>query len=244
MSNTKQPSKNSNLLSILLNIILPYLILTYLSKEEYLGTTWALVLACSFPIIFGVYSFIEEKKVNFISVLGLISVGLNGMIGILALDKSWVAVKEAAVPFIIGVVVLISIKTPFPLVKKMLINDVILKLDKIEETVKLKGTEDQFKKTISIGSILFACSFFVSAFLNYFLAVWIVVSPSGTEAFNEELADMQALSFPVIVAPSLVITFLVLWYFIAGIKKATGLDITDILRIEDEPKATEKESKE
>jgi len=69
----------------------------------------------------------------------------------------------------------------------------------------------------------------VSAVLNFWLAIWILKSPSGTPAFNRELGKMTALSYPVIVVPSLLVMTLAVWILIRGLKKITGLQLQDIL---------------
>ena len=76
---------------------------------------------------------------------------------------------------------------------------------------------------------LLAFSFLLSGILNYGLARWIVVSPSGTDAFNSEVSKMMAWSWPVIVIPSMAIMMVTLWMLLGGIKKMTGLELDDVL---------------
>ena len=75
---------------------------------------------------------------------------------------------------------------------------------------------------------------FVSALLNFFLARWIVVSPSGSDAFNAEVAKMMAWSWPVIVVPSLIIMSVTLWMLLGGIHRFTGLKLEDVIRAPEE----------
>ncbi len=51
----------------------------------------ALVVALLFPIIYGGMDLVRNKKFNFISALGFISVLLTGGIGLLELDTRWLA---------------------------------------------------------------------------------------------------------------------------------------------------------
>jgi hypothetical protein len=48
------------------------------------------------------------------------------------------------------------------------------------------------------GHGLLAGTFFFSSVANYVLARWVVTSPAGTEAFNQELGRLTLLSYPVI----------------------------------------------
>ncbi|MFD2450188.1 hypothetical protein ACFSQE_18655 [Vogesella fluminis] len=66
--------------------------------------------------------------------------------------------------------------------------------------------------------------------MNYVLAKWIVTSPSGTEAFNEELGRMTLLSYPMIAIPSLLMMMAVLYYISRGMRELAGLSFTEALR--------------
>ncbi|NNC99568.1 MAG: hypothetical protein HKN85_05255 [Gammaproteobacteria bacterium] len=76
---------------------------------------------------------------------------------------------------------------------------------------------------------MLASSFVLSAVLNFVLAKWIVVSPSGTEAFNSELGTMNLMSYPVIVLPCMVVTIFTLFYVIRNIKRLTGLSLEEMV---------------
>jgi hypothetical protein len=80
------------------------------------------------------------------------------------------------------------------------------------------------------ASWMLAGSFFVSSVLNFVLAKLIVKSQPGTTAFNEELGRMTALSYPVIVVPSMIIMIAALWYLFNRIQRLTELDLEQILK--------------
>ena len=118
--NKKKDDKENGLVNILVNIIIPTVIMMKFSKPEYLGEVKGLIVALTFPITYGVYDLIKRSKVNFISILGLLSILMTGGIGLLKLNRNWMIVKETAIPFIIGLVVLISQRTQYPLVRTFL----------------------------------------------------------------------------------------------------------------------------
>jgi hypothetical protein len=64
---------------------------------------------------------------------------------------------------------------------------------------------------------------------NYLLARWVVTSPAGTEAFNQELGRLTLLSYPVIAIPSTVMMMALLWWLARQAKALTGLDMGDML---------------
>ena len=68
-----------------------------------MGPVYGLLVALAFPVGYGIYDFVVRRGFNFYSALGFVSILLTGGIGLLKLPVEWLAIKEAAVPFVIGV---------------------------------------------------------------------------------------------------------------------------------------------
>jgi hypothetical protein len=219
--------KNNPLLEIIINIVIPSFILIKLSSK--IGQANSFVLALLFPFVYSIYNFIKEKKFNLFSVIGFINVLLTGSLGFLKLEGFWFAVKEALIPFIIGVAVLISIKFN-PIIKILIYNENIVNLEKINSELEKRKNFDKFDKLLINTNYIFASSFFLSSILNFTLALIILKSPPGTTEFNQELGKMNALSFPVIVLPSMIIIIFTFWKLINGIIKLTDLKLEEILK--------------
>jgi len=147
----------------------------------------------------------------------------------LEIPTEWFAVKEAAIPLLLGIAVVVSLKTPWPLIRTLLYNPEIMDVDKVHIALQAHASESAFEKLLTKCTWLLALSFLLSGILNYGLARWIVVSPSGTDAFNSEVSKMMAWSWPVIVIPSMAIMMVTLWMLLGGIKKMTGLELDDVL---------------
>ena len=217
------------LIDILVSIVIPSIILMKFSGENDLGASGALVAALAFPIGWGLYELIRYRVKNFISLLGLISVLLTGSIGLLQLDSGWLAVKEAAIPAILGIVVSISAQIGKPLIKILLYNPMVLNTEKIALILRQRGHEKTFDIRLRNATYLLGGTFFFSALMNYLLATWIVVSPTGSEAFNEELGRMTLLSYPVIAIPSMVMMFGIFYLLWRCINRLTGLGLEEML---------------
>jgi len=226
---TTPTHKPRPLLDMLLGIIIPSVILMKLSGDNELGATSALIVALTFPISWGLYELIKYKKFNFIALLGLISVLLTGGIGLLELDTQWLAVKEAAIPGIIGVAVFISTQTRYPLIKTLLYNPKVLNVDKIGRKLDERGNTRMFETRLMNATYFLGGTFFFSAIMNYILAKWIVTSPAGSAAFNEELGRMTLLSYPVIAIPSMVMMLAIFYYLWRIIHGMTGLTLEEII---------------
>lgn len=225
----KTNEKENPFISLLVGIVIPAIILSKFSSPEQLGVLLGFSVALSFPLVLALYNLIVRKKAGFIAILGFISIFVTGIIGVFEFPSEWIAYKEASVPLIIGIMVLISLKTPFPLVKKFLYNEEILNVEKIDMILVETNNKQAFEKTLVRGTYLLAASFLVSAILNFALAKILIQSPSGTAEFNAELGKMTALSFPVIALPSTIIMLVALFYIMARLKKLTHLEVEELL---------------
>ncbi|SIO37298.1 VC0807 family protein [Salinivibrio sp. ES.052] len=230
MSNTTA-KKPSPLFEILFNVFIPSIILMKLSGDEYLGTAMALVVALAFPLAYGGMDLVRNQKFNFIAALGFISVLLTGGIGLLELDTRWLALKEALIPGLIGLAVLGSTFTRYPLMQKLILNDTVLNLSLINQRLKEKGQSAAFERCLMWSNYLFASTFVFSSAMNYFLATWIVTSPAGTSAFNEELGKMTLYSYPMIAIPSMLMMFGIFYYIWRQIRAMTSLETEQIFHL-------------
>ena len=217
------------MVTILVNIVIPLIILTRFSKEEYLGPVWGLIIALLFPIVFGGYELIVQKQKSLIPIVGIVGVVITGVIGILKFPPQWIAVKEGAIPLIIGLIILYSTNKPWQLITKLLYTREIFNIDLIEERLNANGLHINLNRALSKANVFLSYSFFLSALINYFLAKVIVQSAAGTAEFNEEIGRLTMLSFPAIVVPSLIIIVFIFRYLVSSITKFTQLSSSEIL---------------
>ncbi len=134
------------MVDLLISLLIPSLILMKLSGEANLGADGALILALAFPFSWGAFELIKYRKFNFIALLGLISVLLTGGIGLLKLDNQWLAIKEAAIPGLIGIAVLVSTRTRYTLIRTLLFNKTVLNVDKIHDRLEKAGNTEKAKE--------------------------------------------------------------------------------------------------
>ena len=233
-SQAETGSFNELLIDLVFSIIIPTLILKKMSGADMLGPTWALVLALSFPALAGIWGFIKKGKITFIPALGFVSILLTGSIGVLKLPKEYIAIKEALVPSVIGIIVIASALLKKPLVRPFVMNPVIMNTEKIEGALKDQGTQSDFDQSLVNATWIIAASFVFSAVANYFLAKWIVVSESGTDAFNSELGTITVYGYLMIGLPATVFTLGAAFYAFKSMTKHTGLKFEELFREEAE----------
>jgi len=240
------PKRENMLLNLGFNLLLPIVILR--KGDEWLGTTLAnitdsapesavvgsiiLLLAISFPVSYGILDLIRRRKWNFFSILGAISALLTGGIGLLpGANVLMFAIKESALPAILGVITIITLKTKKPLVRLFLYNPEIIKVALVDKKLMELGTKSHFDRLLVKCTWLIGLSFAVSAILNFILSRMIVVTEPSIDkiAFNDEVGQMMGWSLPVISIPCMIVSGYAFWLLIKGIKQFTGLSMEEVM---------------
>ena len=234
MSTEKTNKKKENsLVSILFNIVIPVIVMTKMNGTEgtfSLGPKVSLAVAVSFPLVYGIIHFIRSRQVNFISVLGFVSVLLTGVFGLMELSPMVMAVKEASVPLIIAVVVFVSIKLDKNVVYSLFFNEDIVDVDRIYGALDEQNNREKFDKMFRSSSYWVVVSFLLSSILNFTLARIILQSQPGTEAYTEEIGKLTGLSFPIIAVPCTIILVVVMFHIFKQATKLTDIPLEEMLK--------------
>jgi len=224
-----KPKQEQMWANILFNVALPVLLL--MKGEAWLHIpAWAvLVVSLAFPVAYFVHDLRRRGRRNIVSIIGFVSILITGGVGLMHLPSSLIAVKEAVVPSLFAVAIVVSSLVGRPIVGAFLLNPDFFDTAKIDAAVAERGAKTAFASLMMRGTLLLALSFVVSAVLNYVLARHIIHSESGTEAFNVELGRLHLFSYFVVALPATIVGMFALWHVMSGIRKLTGLDLEAIL---------------
>lgn len=231
-----KPKQENLLVNLVCNLALPTYAFMQLSRDNRLGPLWGGLVALAFPLGYGVYDFIRRRKTNFVSVIGIVSILLSGGLLVGQAGGFWFAVKDGALPLVIGVTVIATVRARNPLVRELFFNEQIIDVARVDAALAERGQREAFDQLLTRTSLWLGGAFVVSAALNFLLARHLLKSPPGTPAFNAELGRMHVLSWPVIVVPSMIAMMLVFWRLLAGLKRLTGLTLDDIFRAQEAEK--------
>ena len=234
MNNRKE--EENPLTNIFVNVLLPIVALSQLSKSGekiwHIGPESGMAVAVAFPLIYGIWFFIKTKKFNFYSVLGIISVLLTGFITIHVWNEDGsvkdnaallFAIKEAATPLILGAVMLYSHRTKKPLIEVFLLNPDIFDIPKIERAAKEKGTLQEYGSFRLKLTLMFAGSFLLSSFLNFFLAMFLLDGAKDKESYNLAVGKVMGYGYLVIGIPLMAIMIGCFIYLMKRLASLTGL---------------------
>lgn len=256
MTIEKKPAQEHPLANILINVLIPVMALSYLSKDpviqEMLGKSvkpWhigplnALFVALVFPIGYGIWFFAKTKKMNFFSGLGLVSVLLTGGLTLFLWNKDGTVkdnaavlfgLKEASIPFMLGFAVIASHWSKTPLLRTFLYSDAIFDVNRIEKKIEELGKETDYSKVLLNATLLFSLSFFVSTLLNFGLSIYFLgdlnhAAADAREIYNERVAKITGWGFVVIGVPIMAFLFFTLKRLLSGLRGITGLSDEELM---------------
>ena len=248
---TPKPAQENPLANILINVLIPVLALSYLSKDPamqemlgksakfwHIGPLKALFVALAFPICYGVWFFAKTRKMNFFSGLGLFSVLLTGGLTLFLWNKDGTVkehaavlfgLKEASIPFMLGIAIIASHWSKTPLLRTFLYSDSLFDINKIEKKVAELGKETEYRKVILDATLLFAGSFLLSTLMNFGMAMWFLgdldhTAPDARELYNAQVAKVTGWGFVVIGVPIMLFLYLTLRKLLKGLHRVTGLE--------------------
>lgn len=248
--------KDHPLANILINVIVPVLVLSYLSKDPelqvrlgkvarpwHIGPLWAMIIALALPLGYGVWFYLKTRKGNFFSALGLISVLLSGGLTLYLWNKDGTVkpnagilfgLKEALIPLVLGVAILSSHRSATPLIRVFLYNDTIFDIPKIENRIAEISAQAGYAKLLLGATKLFATSFFLSSLMNLGLAQWFfrgfdATAVDALETYNAIIAKLTGWGFAVIGVPILIFLFFTLHRLLKGLGKLTGFKDDELM---------------
>lgn len=216
------------MISLIINILIPTVIMMRFAGEDKLGAVNALLIALAFPFLYGVWEMAKTRKVGWVPILGLVSIAISGGIGLLKLPASWIAVKEAMIPGILALAILISGWIGKPLARLFL--DAIIDKDRIYPILEEQNKMDDYDRRTAVATWMLAGTFLLSATLNFILARIVVTADGGSQQYTEQIGRMTALSFPVITIPVFIALTASIFYIMSTLSKLTGLEMDEVLK--------------
>ncbi len=255
MANSKT-TKEHPLANILINVLIPVLVLSFLSKDPaiqeklhkpahfwHIGPLYAMIVALVLPLGYGIRHFIQTRKPNFFSGLGLVSILLTGGLTLFLWNPDGsvkenagllFGIKEASIPLVLAVAILTSARSKAPLLNVFLYNDNIFDIPKIEQKISELGKGDDYQNLLIQCTRWFSGSFFLSSMLNLALALWFFRgfdhhAINALETYNGIVGSLTFYGFLVIGVPIVGFLFLVLKHLLKGLNHLTGMPDEELM---------------
>ena len=232
-----------SLLNVFLSVLAPVLVLDHCSASGdsfwHLGTTWAMVVALSLPIGCGIYSFVTEKKVELLTVFGLLGTILTGVVTVYANTGDgmairpdtpwWYAAKEGLIALLLAGAMLVNTRKEGSMLRAFVYSDAIFDVKNIEKAVSEKGLRAQYDGVLDRAAYMTAGSLFFSALANFALALYFLLpvpeAPAAEQAelYNYAVSKMTWMGLLIIGVPLLVTLMLVMRYLSRKLVEVSGL---------------------
>ncbi len=207
------------MLRIVINYILPIVALTILSKEEYLGVIYAVIVALSLPLLYAVYTLLSKQDGFIHSALGSLMVAINGVLLLLGGTKSLFIAKEVGIPALLATALLVLIILRHPLADFFW--NKIFKADALLQGFTERGKIKHYHRYRVSAQLVFLVSLACSALLNLILGVMLISGAPESPELVHSVGVFQGVSTPIIIATNFAI--LLGGYFFLALKMARSL---------------------
>lgn len=235
---------SKSIVNLFLSVLAPVLILEHCSARGdalwQLGPAWAMVVALALPLGCGLWTFLEQRKTDPITLLGLIGTILTGVVTVYATTGAdaairtdtpwWYAAKEALIAALLGVAVLLTAKRRDSLLRLFVYADGIFDIRCIEAKVAEQNTGTSYAHILQRASLYTALSLLLSAAANFLFSLYFLLPvldlPAAQQAvaYNEAVGTMMWWGYLVIGVPLLATLFGVIRYLQRALAELTGLD--------------------
>jgi hypothetical protein len=219
--------RTETLLDLAANLAWPWAVLTFVSDDATLGPRWGPAVAMIGPLVHAVWRRMHRGRTSPLSVLVIVSIGLNAALGFVPLDASWFAWKEAALPVVMGLGIAATALRGPGLVRDLV--EELLDPAKLAGALAEKGAAETCLRRMRRGTIEFGLVSVGSGVLSGIVARMFVTSPTGSAGFAAELGRYTAWSYALVNLPALVATALVLRGVLAALEDGTGRTFETLL---------------
>ena len=233
-----------SLLNILLSVLAPVMVLDHCSVSGselwQLGTAPAMCVALALPLGFGLWTFVQSRRVEPLTLFWLLGTILTGVVTIYANTGTseairpdtpwWYAAKEAAIPLLLCGAVMVTARRQDSLLRLLLYSDSLFDIATIEKAVAEKNVRQAYDTLLWRASLFLGLSLVVSAVGNFILSLCFLLpvldQPAAQQAleYNYAVGRMTWWGYLVIGVPLLVTLVAVLRHLISRLEVLTGLD--------------------
>ena len=200
------------IVDIVMGAVIPILILEWYSGPDRLGPVAAYVLAALVPVAWVfVDLFLITKKFNFItSYVGFSSI-VSGLLAFWFVDGLLYAVKDT-----IGLLVRVlifggSVLVSRPILKYFFIQALNADTPAKERALAQLFVEPSVDRSFGTATWVVVIETAIAAVINFYLNLRTVVAAFGTETFNQQVAQVNAITRVALSVPSILAFMIAMW---------------------------------
>lgn len=242
-------SGTKSLLNMFGSVLAPVLVLDYCSvageRVWQLGTTPAMGIALSLPLLCGLWTFCEKRTVDPITLFGLLGTILTGIVTVYANTGDggairpdtpwWYAAKEALIALLLGGAVLVTARRKDSLLRLFVYSEALFDIPAIEQRVAADNRQSEYENVLWRAGLYTALSLILSALANFGLSLYFLLpvldqpAEQQTLAYNYAVSNMTWWGYLVIGIPLLGTLFGVMRYLTRALCRLTGMDSSRVM---------------
>lgn len=234
----------TGLLNVVFSVLAPVMVLEHCSTQGEgwweIGTAWAMVVALALPLLCGLATYIREKRLDPLTLVGLLGALLTGGVTLYASSGEgealrpdtpwWYAAKEALIALILSGAVLANPRGEGSLLRSLVYSDTLFDIKAIEQRIIAQGKQTPYHAILLRASLGMAGSLLFSAVANFLLALYFLLPvlnmPAAEQAveYNYAVGKMTWWGYIVIGLPLLASLVMVIRYLARSIGALTGME--------------------
>lgn len=168
------------------------------------GNVRAYLLAALIPVGYVLWDIIFNRNVSPVALIGGAGAIFSGALAFWYVDGFWYAIKDSARSYLTGILFLISAFTSVPLFRVFLDAASIGEKEEDRLATRQAMRDPAVHRGLALGTIAFAGVDFLAGIVNSIVNYQRVTAKFGTDAFNAQIAEVNA----IMRVPSLVISLL------------------------------------
>lgn len=186
--------------------------------EGQTGNIRAYLLAALIPVVYVLWDIVANRNVSPVALIGGAGAVFSGALAFWYVDGFWYAVKDSARSYLVGLAMLVSVLTPVPLFRVFLDAATIGEAPEDRALTNRALRDPAVHKGLIAGTLIFAFVDIIGGIVNSVVNYQRVTAKFGTDAFNAQIAEVNALMR----IPSMVISLLGVFAAIYFVQKAVA----------------------
>jgi hypothetical protein len=200
------------ILDIVMGAVIPIVILDRFSGPDRLGAVTAYLLAAFVPVAWVLIDlFFVTKKFNFItSYVGFSSI-VSGLLAFWFVDGLFYAIRDTS-GFLLRVLIFGgSVLISRPILKYFFIQALNPDTPAKQQSLAHLFNEPSVNASFVQATWLVVVETAIAAAINFYLNLRFVLAAFGTETFNQQVAQVNAITRVVLTVPSIAVFMLAMW---------------------------------
>jgi hypothetical protein len=200
------------IIDIIMGAVIPIIILDRFSGPDRLGAVAAYVLAALVPVVWVfVDLFFITKKFNFItSYVGFSSI-VGGLLAFWFVDGVLFAIKDTVGLLVRALVFGGSVVFSRPILKYFFIQALNADTPAKEQALAHLFNERSVSRSFVLATWIVVIETLIAAPINFYLNLIMVVAAFGTESFNQQVAQVNAITRVALTLPSMLAFAIAMW---------------------------------